>query len=100
MMLVQAGDKLSLLGVAFVVGYITCASVNQVQSLWSQHGQLVQVRQTVIPKLKAQIHCEDARADKASSIARQAIVSANSDSIPVPDAAAIPSDCPHPIIKK
>lgn len=50
-----------------------------------------------IVKLKVAAHCEDARATKASSVAGQAILSANIDAIQTPKFGDIPVDnCPHP----
>lgn len=50
-----------------------------------------------VPALEAAAGCEHYRAGKATETARQAIVAANSESIPVPSASALPKDnCPHP----
>lgn len=89
-------DAVSMLGVAFVAGYITCAAANHVKDLWSQHGQLVVVQKTVIPKLAAKVNCEHRRAEVATTIAKGAIAGAISDTAPIPSPSAIPKDnCGH-----
>lgn len=45
-----------------------------------------------VPALEAQAGCEHWRSHKAEVVAKQAITAANSDTIPVPDAKAIPKD--------
>lgn len=98
----KKADSGSLFGAVFIAGYIACAAVNHVQELWSQHGQLQVIETKVVPKLKAQAAqvpalaakagCEHWRADVNASVAKQAIRGANSDSVPVPDASALPAD--------
>lgn len=82
----KRADAISALGAAFVVGWISCSGYYSITHLWQKQNQLV-----------AQVGCEDARADKTARIAKQAIVSAQSDNVPIPSPSAIPKDCPHSV---
>lgn len=79
-----------------LAGWIACSAYYGTLHLKKSEAKLQTVQAVDIPKLKKAINCEDARADKASSIAKQAIASQYVDSVPIPDAKAIPKDCPHP----
>lgn len=61
---------------------------------------LEKVQRVDIPKLKAAVHCEDTRADKATAVAHKAIRGALVDAAPIPSTSEIPADnCPHPPVK-
>lgn len=62
------------------------------------HGTLYASKAVkAVPVLEAAAGCEHYRAGKATATAKQAIVAANSDSIPIPSTSALPKDnCPHP----
>ena len=82
-------DAMSAIGFAFVIGWMANASYYNIQHLWQQNSQLT-----------AAVHCEDRRADKASKVAGQAILSANIDAVPTPHFKDLPLDnCPHPPTK-
>lgn len=83
-----------------IVGWIGCSTYYGTLHLKRAEAKLQTVQAVDIPKLKSVIHCEDARADKTAKIAKQAIASQYVDSVPIPDAKAIPQDCPHPPIVK
>lgn len=66
-------------------------------TLHQHEKQLVQIQKVELPKLKAAVHCEDKRADKAAAVAGQAILSANVEAVPTPKFSDLPTDnCPHP----
>ena len=100
---IHLGDNLSYLGIAFIAGYIVCAAMNNTAAipwLWSQRAQLVHTQKVVIPKLKAEVHCEHTRGDAAAVVAKKAIVGAVSDTAPIPSPQELPKDCPRPIVPK
>jgi hypothetical protein len=51
--------------------------------------------QGAVEHISQELGCEHVRADRSTKVAKQAIVSAYSDSVPIPDARSIPRDCPH-----
>ena len=61
------------------------------------HGTLEGAKAVkAVPVLQAEAGCEHLLARKATAVAKQAIVSANSDSVPTPAPNAVPTDkCPH-----
>ncbi len=52
-----------------------------------------------VQKLQTFANCEHRRAIVTKRLATQAIISADSATVPTPDVSAIPPDCPHPITK-
>lgn len=86
----------SKFAVVFLAGWFACSSFYGNLTLTQKAATLDQVQTVTIPKLKAQAHCEDARADKTAKVAKDAIKGALVDSAPIPSPAAIPQDnCPH-----
>lgn len=79
-----------------IMGWLACSAFYGTLHLTKDAAKLQTVQTVDIPKLKSVIHCEDIRADKTAKIAKQAIASQYVDSVPIPDAKAIPQDCPHP----
>ena len=77
-------DHISTLGVMFFLGWIAAMSYYKIPFLWDKQHALTQLDQ-----------CEHWRASKATAVAKQAIGSATSDYIPIPDISQIPKDCPH-----
>lgn len=94
-MLEQKADKLSLYFAVFLAGYVTCAEVNHVKDLWSQHGELQVVQQKVIPQLKAKVNCEHHVAVHNGTIAKEAIKGALNDNAPVPSPNDVENDSCH-----
>lgn len=86
-------------GVFFALGWAACASFYNVEHLWQKQSQLAVIQTTTIPKLKSFANCEHVRANVSQKLAVQAIVSANSETVPTPSASALPGDCPHPATK-
>lgn len=95
---------IAAIALAFMAGYglgnghTTQGAIQNVsQQLGEKDGQLKTLKTKVIPKLQAAAHCEGTRADTAAKVAKTAIVSANSGTVPVPPPSAVPVDnCPHP----
>lgn len=85
----KVGDNVSWIGMAFIVGYITCAAMNHtavIPWLWQQRAVAVQDQKVLIPKLAAEANCEHKRADTASALAVQP------EQV---DPSELPQDCPH-----
>lgn len=89
-------DRISLWGAIFVAGYVTCAGVNHVKDLWSQHGQLQMMKTQVVPKLAAEVNCQKKRADINAVVAKQAIKGALADDAPIPSEHDVLTGCPKP----
>jgi hypothetical protein len=51
--------------------------------------------QVAVEHISQELGCEHVRADKTAKVAKQAIVSAYSDNVPIPDPKLIPKECPH-----
>lgn len=74
----------------FIAGWLACSAYYGTLNL--KHIQTVE-----LPKAAAAAACEDSRADKATVVAKKAIVGANSNIAPIPVPSEIPKDnCPHP----
>lgn len=103
MRLERVGDKVSLWAIVFIAGYITCASVNHLSFmpwLWSQQKELVVAKKVVIPKLASEAGCEHQRANAATIVAKEVIVSAKANSSAGLTTDAIPQDCVHEKLPK
>lgn len=85
------------LGFSIGNGHTTQGAVQDVsQKLGQTNAQLKTLKAKDIPELKAEAGCEHWRADKAATVAQQAIIGANSPTVPIPPPAEIPQDnCPH-----
>ncbi len=92
--------KVTSYALAFIAGWLACSAYYGTLHLTQKAQTLEQVQTVTIPKLKASAHCESARADKATVVAKKAIVGANSETAQIPSPKEIPGDtCPHPAIK-
>ncbi len=90
-------DVASLIGAAFVAGWLANSGYYNLGHLWQQKNQLQTIQTKTIPQLRAQVRCEDKRADMASVVAGQAIIANAIDGLEGPSPAEIPKDnCPHP----
>lgn len=80
-----------------LLGWFASSAYHGTLSLNQKAETLQHVQAVDIPKLKTAVHCESARADTTAKVAKTAIVSANSGTVPVPPPSAVPVDnCPHP----
>lgn len=80
-----------------LLGWMAGSAYHGTSVLTQKAVTLQHVQAIDIPKLKAQAHCEDARADKSAAVAGQAILGATVEDAPVPKFRDIPEDnCPHP----
>jgi hypothetical protein len=72
--------------------WIAAVFVAALIGFWIGNGHTTQ---GAVEHISQELGCEHSRADKTAKVAKQAIVSAYSDNVPIPDAKAIPKDCPH-----
>ncbi len=79
-------NTISLLGAAFVAGWLSSSGYYNLTTLWQQKNQLNVVQTRTVPKLQALAKCEHLRAQAAIDYADEG------DPAPILD---IP-DCPHP----
>lgn len=75
-----------------LLGWCGAQATYHVQDLLQNDKQLHVEETKVIPQLKNKAGCEHWRANKAATVAQRAIVGANSDTAPIPDAKEIPTD--------
>jgi hypothetical protein len=91
MMLEKFADHFSILGIIFVVGWISGQAYYQVPALWHQRNHLAAVDRIQDKQVKALKNCVRV----AVPAAQQAIRAANDDSVPVPSAAKL-APCASP----
>lgn len=83
-----------------LLGWFLSSAYHGTMDLDRKAAVLEHVQKVDIPKLKTALHCEDSRGDKASAVARKAILGATVDTAPIPSSQEIPADnCPHPVGK-
>lgn len=91
----KRADRLSILGVVFVAGYIAAMAANHVKDLWSDHGKLEVMQRKVVPALVARANCEKRRAETNERVAHEAILGATIDPDNIPTTDEIQSkECP------
>lgn len=81
----EKANRLSIYGVLFVAGWIASSAYYQIPKLWTAHN----VEHHQVVQLKAQKQQLANCIRVAVPTAKQAIVSANSDSVPTPSADAL-----------
>lgn len=83
-----------------ILGWMAGSTYHGTATLTQKAATLQHVQTVEIPKLAAQAHCEDARADKATTVAGTAILSASVDNIATPKFRDLPADnCVHAVKK-
>jgi hypothetical protein len=95
-------SKLSKAVALILIGWFASSAYHQTLVKDQKAQVLERVQKVDLPKLKAQaaqvpllkakVGCEHWRAKVTEDVAKQAIVSANSDKVPTPDSSAIPAD--------
>lgn len=81
----------SLMGVAFVLGWLSNSGYYNISQLWQQKNQLHVIQTKTLPKLQALAKCEHKRANLNEQIVDEAMVGKR----PLPGDVA--ADCPHPV---
>lgn len=80
-----------------LLGWMAGSAYHGTSVLTQKAVKLETVQRVEIPKLKAAVRCEDARGDKATVVAKQAIKGAVLENERIPDAKELPADnCAHP----
>ncbi len=86
-------NTVSIIGIAFVTGWLSSAGYYNLTHLWQQKNQLHTIQTTVLPKLKAQANCEHIRAEVNEQIIEEATIGIR------PQPGEVSADCPHPATK-
>lgn len=73
-----------LSGMVFYAGWISAIVYFKVPDQWRNTHKLVQVETSVVPKLKTDLKQASCDKQRLASVAGQAIVAANNETVPVP----------------
>lgn len=90
MMLESRADTVSMLGMVFVAGWISCSAYYAIPHLWQKQAQLIQVQTKEVPKLKAIAGCQSLRAKIATTEAVKSENGADVDLREIPNCPALP----------
>lgn len=90
MILERRIDLVSMIGIAFVVGWLSNSGYYNIAKLWQQKNQLQTIQTKTLPKLQALARCEHVRAEANEQIVESAAMGIK----PLPGDGA--PDCHHP----
>lgn len=81
----RRADMLSALGFVFVAGWLSSSGYYSITNLWQAKAKLVNVEQTIVPRLQTQVAQANCDKQKYAQLAAQGIAADQSDSVAAPD---------------
>jgi hypothetical protein len=80
----RRADMVSIVGVAFVVGWLSCGGYYSITKLWAVEDRFVAVETREVPALKTQVRQANCDKNRLVDLAAQGIVASQTDAVAAP----------------